>query len=89
MRILFTSLSCLIDPASGAAISVRTILRLLAERGHDVMAFSGGGFDSGQKPSADEMLRWSGFKKNATDDLWQFCDGPVRHFEHAVGVHKI
>lgn len=89
MRILFTSLSCLIDPASGAAISVRTILRLLAERGHDVMAFSGGGFDKGQKPSADEMLRWSGFKKDESEDTWTFCDGPVKHVANAVNVHKI
>jgi glycosyltransferase involved in cell wall biosynthesis len=89
LRILFTSLSCLIDPASGAAISVRTILRLLAERGHEVMAFSGGGFDKGQKPSADEMLRWTGFTKNRTDDLWSFNDGAVRHFAYSNGVHQI
>ncbi|SFR33158.1 Glycosyl transferases group 1 [Yoonia tamlensis] len=89
MRILFTSLSCLIDPASGAAISVRTILRLLAERGHEVMAYSGAGFDNGQKPTADEMLRWSGFKKESADGLWVFNDGPVRHVAHAVGAHKI
>lgn len=89
LRILFTSLSCLIDPASGAAISVRTILRLLAERGHDVMAFSGGGFDKGQTPSANEMLRWSGFVRDETDDRWTLHDGPVKHVAHSVNVHKI
>ena len=89
MRILFTSLSCLIDPASGAAISVRTILRLLSERGHDVMAFSAAGFDKGQKPSAEEMLRWSGFKLDRANDLWTLNDGGVVHLAHSVGVHSI
>lgn len=89
MRILFTSLSCLIDPASGAAISVRTILRLLADRGHQVLAFSGAGFDKAQKQSADQMLQWSGFKKDSSSDLWTFDDGPVRHCAKSVGVHKI
>jgi glycosyltransferase involved in cell wall biosynthesis len=53
------------------------------------MAFSGGGFDKGQKPSADEMLRWSGFKKDESEDTWTFCDGPVKHVAHSVNVHKI
>jgi glycosyltransferase involved in cell wall biosynthesis len=53
------------------------------------MAFSGGGFDKGQKPSADEMLYWSGFNRDDIDDLWKFHDGPVTHVARALSVHKI
>ena len=89
MRILFTSLSCLVDPGSGAAISVRTILKLLGERGHSVRAFSGGVFDRAQKPTSDEMLAWSGFRREQDPDLWQFEDGSLTHRAYSSGTHQV
>ncbi|WP_322892163.1 glycosyltransferase [Yoonia sp. 76] len=53
------------------------------------MAFSAGGFDSGQKPTPDEMLLWSGFSKDAGEALFRFDDGPVRHFACATATHQI
>ena len=89
MRILFTSLSCLVDPGSGAAISVRTILQLLAARGHDVMSFSAAAFDKAQKPTPEEMLRWSGFETSKHEGFWQFDDDGLTHVAFPVGTHKI
>lgn len=88
MRILFTSFSCLVDPGSGAAISVRTILGLLAARGHEVMSLSGACFDKAQKPSTVEMLQWSKFTKDADSAFWRFEDAAVTHLALPSNVHS-
>jgi glycosyltransferase involved in cell wall biosynthesis len=90
LRILFTSLSCLIDPGSGVAISVRTILRSLAARGHEVTAFSGACFDTAPKPSAVDMLSRNGFTPDG--ECWRYDDGPVRHLAmpfHTTQLAKV
>lgn len=88
MRILFTSLFSLIDPASGAAISVRTILRLLSEKGHDVSALSAGCFDNSQFDAAEDMLNWLGFKAAGPQGGWVFNDKTVTHVAYPQGTHK-
>lgn len=89
MKILFASLFSLIDPASGAAISVRTILRMLAERGHEVQALSAGCFDKGQFAAQEEMLRWSGFRPDAVRGTWSYRDGGVQHRVLPLGSHRV
>ncbi len=78
MRILFTASNCLVDPASGAAISVRTILKLLADRGHQVMSVTSACFDRSPFTTEAEMLRWSGFDQGS-DAVWRMQDGPLLH----------
>ena len=78
MRILFTALNCLADPASGAAISVRTILKLLGDRGHQVMSVTSACFDHSPFTTEAEMLLWSGFDQGG-DAVWRMQDGPLLH----------
>jgi len=79
MRILFVSMSSLADPSSGAAISVRTILRQLAARGHQVMSFSAGCFDRALREAPTDMLKWSRYQKIPEKPAWIFRDGSVTH----------
>jgi len=57
MRILFTSPHALLDPASGAAHSMRTLLERLALRGHRVAALTGMVQDGLGSPAAFGPLR--------------------------------
>jgi len=57
MRILFTSPHALLDPASGAAHSMRTLLERLALRGHRVGALTGMVQDGLGAPAAFGQLR--------------------------------
>ena len=45
MRVLFTGYHNYLDVASGAAISLRAVLRALARRGHSVATLCGTFFD--------------------------------------------
>lgn len=89
LKILFTSLSCLVDPASGAAISVRTILQYLGERGHDVSALSSGCFDKSQFDTAGQMLRWVGFQPTDDPARWTMADDTMTHEAVEIGSHAI
>ncbi|MEL7179827.1 MAG: glycosyltransferase [Pseudomonadota bacterium] len=89
MRILFTSLSCLVDPSSGAAISVRTILGQLATRGHEVMSLSGACFDKAQMPSPVDMLKWCKFTKDPQTPFWRYDDAAVTHLALPLNVHSV
>jgi len=89
MRILFTSLNCLMDPASGAAISVRTILGLLAERGHQVLSVTGACFDSAVFPDEAGMLGWTGFSPRPEMAAWVQYDHGVEHVAHPLGTTRL
>lgn len=88
MRILFVAMSSLVDPSSGAAISVRTMMRMLAARGHEVASISAGCFDRGHRATAAEMLRWCKFAETPGKAAWTFQDGPVRHNALPGTSHK-
>lgn len=88
MRILFTALNCLADPASGAAISVRTILKLLGDRGHDVMAITSACFDRAPFATEPEMLRWLKFREN-DGGAWTLQDGPLTHVALPGGTTQV
>lgn len=88
MRILFTSLNCLADPSSGAAISVRTILSMLAARGHQVMSVTAACFDNAPFETEAEMLRWLKFSPNP-DGTWSRQDAGISHLCQPAGQTKI
>ncbi len=88
MRILFTSLNCLADPSSGAAISVRTILSMLALRGHQVMSITAASFDNAPFETEPEMLRWLKFSANA-DGTWSRQDKGIVHLCLPAGHTKL
>ena len=56
MRILFTSPHAVLDPASGAAHSMRTLLERLAARGHEVASLTGSVQDGLGAPAEFERL---------------------------------
>ena len=56
MRLLFTSPHALLDPASGAAHSMRTLLERLAARGHAVASLTGSVQDGLGAPAEFEQL---------------------------------
>lgn len=88
MRILFTSLNCLADPSSGAAISVRTILSMLAARGHQVMSITAANFDNAPFETEAEMLRWLKFTANL-DGTWSRQDTGITHLCLPAGHTKL
>ena len=63
MRILFTSAHTLLDPGSGAARSVATLLAGLGRRGHEVLALTGSLQDGAGDPGA--LARLSRFDAGA------------------------
>ncbi|WP_165231482.1 hypothetical protein [Aquisphaera insulae] len=56
MRLLFSSIHCLLDPSSGAAIATRELLELLSGRGAECRAFTAGVLDDEEDPSLDQAL---------------------------------
>lgn len=56
MKFLFASSSCLLDPTSGAAISMRTMLSSLADLGHTVTACTATVMDSANGARAIQRL---------------------------------
>ena len=55
-RLLFASIHCYLDPASGAALCSREVLELLASRGWDCRALTCGILDYQGETSVDELL---------------------------------
>ena len=88
MRILFTALNCLADPSSGAAISVRTILSMLAARGHQVMSITAACFDNAPFETEPDMLRWLRFRENS-DGTWSRQDQGITHLCLPSGHTKL
>jgi glycosyltransferase involved in cell wall biosynthesis len=56
MRVLFSSIHCLLDPSGGAAIATRELLELLASRGMECRAFTAGVLDHEKETSIDDAL---------------------------------
>lgn len=68
-RLLFASYHCLIDPSSGAAISARTLLPMLGQRGWEARAFCGPRLDFQHAESPEQLL----------------CDQRIAYAEQAIG----
>lgn len=84
MRLLFSAANCLLDPSSGAAITIRTLLRLLAGQGVTCRSLTGSVYDSPVSASNSENMRLAGAAPTDAaaplDSLWRAEDGPVSHF---------
>jgi hypothetical protein len=56
MRLLFSSIHCYLDPASGAALCTRELLELLAARGMDCRVLTTGILDPERETALEEVL---------------------------------
>ena len=56
MRLLFSSIHCYLDPASGAALCTRELLELLAGRGMDCRVLTTGILDPERETTLDEVF---------------------------------
>lgn len=83
MKIAFISANCLLDPSSGAAITNRTLLRLLAEAGAETRSLTASIYDRAPSDQTIESMRISGAAPvdpgAPLAGLWQASDGPVLH----------
>jgi glycosyltransferase involved in cell wall biosynthesis len=83
MRVMFSAANCLIDPSSGAAISIRTIFRLLGQRGVVCKSLTGSIFDRAESSDNVQNLRRVGARP--TDPgaplvkPWRFEEAGVEH----------
>jgi glycosyltransferase involved in cell wall biosynthesis len=84
LRLLFSSANNLLDPTSGAAISVRTLLRLLSEAGVECHSLTGSIYD---RPSSninsDNMADTGATPLDPVaplSHLWLKRDGLVEHY---------
>ncbi len=84
MRVMFSAANCLVDPSSGAAISIRTIFRLLQRRGVVCKSLTGSIFDRVQSTDNVENLRRAGATPlDPAAPLtrpWRFEEAGVEHF---------
>jgi glycosyltransferase involved in cell wall biosynthesis len=84
MRVLFSAANCLVDPSSGAAISIRTIFRLMQAQGVTCKSLTGSIFDRANSADNVENLRQAG--ATPTDPgapltrPWRFEEAGVEHF---------
>ncbi len=70
-RVLFASYHCYLDPASGAALSTRDMLEMLAARGWPVRVFCGPKLDGGPSERVEQIvsdLQVPMERKTATED---------------------
>jgi hypothetical protein len=74
MRLLFSSIHCYLDPASGAALCTRELLELLAARGMDCRVLTTGVLDPERETTRDELF--------ATLEL------PIRRFQAELGTGR-
>lgn len=83
MRIVFVSANAVLDPSSGAAISIRTLLRLLAQAGASTRSLTASIYDRAPSKSNAENMRAAGAAP--TDpaaplaELWSASDSSVLH----------
>lgn len=75
-RILFASTYCLLDRASGAAISTLELLRELAKQGFHCEVVSASIFDPEREVSLDEIITG---QESADGSLIDINDGLIRH----------
>lgn len=83
MKVLFSAANCLVDASSGAAISVRTILQMLQERGVDCKSLTGSIFDRADSPDNVNNLRRAGALPSdpsaPLERIWRLEDEGVEH----------
>lgn len=91
MKILFCSANCLMDPSSGAAISVRTLLQLLSKSGATTAAFTAACFDRSISNTDTEELKTRGFnppESQTGTQAWDVSFESVEHFAVPMGTTR-
>ena len=79
-RILFASTYCLLDRASGAAISTLELLRELAKRGFNCEVVSASIFDPEREVPLDEIIKLPEINlKREVDSFIELSDGLIPH----------
>jgi glycosyltransferase involved in cell wall biosynthesis len=81
LRLMFASMNTLLDPSNGAAISVRTLLEMLAARGVEAMTLTATCFDRAVDNRPLAAFEAAGFAPQPTDDpdLMQVSHRGVSH----------
>jgi glycosyltransferase involved in cell wall biosynthesis len=82
LRVAFCSANGLLDPSSGAAISVTTVLELLAEQGVECASFTASTFDAAFSDDPAKSLSLLGARpqsEEAADNIWVKHEGGVDH----------
>ena len=84
MRLLFSSANNLLDPTSGAAISVRTLLRLLSDAGLECHSLTGSIYDRPSSNINSDNMADTGARPldpvAPLSHLWLKQDGRVEHY---------
>lgn len=84
MKVLFSAANCLIDASSGAAISIRTIFRLLQQRGVTCRSLTGSIFDRADSHDNVDNLRRAGAEpldpQAPLVRPWRYAEAGVEHF---------
>lgn len=84
MRVLFASANALLDPSSGAAITLRTILNELGRQGHVAASFGSTIFDTPrQATSGAALAALGGEPTSVTDPVgapWRVADAAATHY---------
>ncbi|MEH6726442.1 MAG: glycosyltransferase [Hyphomicrobiales bacterium] len=83
IQLMFSSVHCLLDPTSGAARSVRTMLGALQASGIKCTAFTGSAFDSPaieHSPDFFSRLGAQMLPQSVAANLMHVSDDPFRHY---------
>lgn len=85
IRLLFSSIHCILDPTSGAAKSVRTMLSQLVTEGIDCTVFTGPAFDTQKEPSFSE-LGATRLPQNIAENLLHVPQDSFRHYISPINI---
>ena len=84
MRLLFSAINCTLDSSNGAAISIRTFLRMLARQGVECRSFSASIYDRPAPGTALENIKATGAlpvqEPGMPQTLWLGQDEAVQHY---------
>lgn len=69
MRILFASIHCYLDTSSGAAISARQVMELMAERGHTCRVLTAGVLDYHEECTLESFVESIGIRQTTSDGI--------------------
>jgi uncharacterized protein (TIGR01627 family) len=83
-RLLFCSYHCLVDPSSGAALSTRDLLGLLAARGWPCRALCGPALDAEPDGPFDQRLAGHGLPFTRKESAAGPCPFTLYHFTQAA-----
>jgi glycosyltransferase involved in cell wall biosynthesis len=88
MRLMFSAINCTLDTSNGAAISIKTFLRMLSRHGVECRSFSASVYDRPAPGTALQNLRATGAlpvqEPGLPQTLWLGVDEDVHHYVEFV-----